>query len=354
MSSITPYRANIGSIRVGGVAQPLFYAPLFGGVVANPYSPVDQGIAVVETLYVDFTGPPGLAAGGTTFAVQPGGSLSIPSGTVETVWVNAATSGHMFSAFVLQPVSTYTPSTAVFPPSGPTGLTKITPSYLYQEYNDDEDLQAFVQSYNELSQSYLTWFNNTPLPIYTDPLVTGTILDWVALGAYGMSRPSLPSDRNQNVGAFNTYAFNQIGLNVEIVIGNQNYYVTTDDIFKRVLTWHFYKGDGKTFTIRWLKRRIMRFLLGTNGAGFNVDQTYPVSVSFGTGNQVNINIGLGVRTVVGGALYNMFRFNTVAFNELDTKFTPSPALPMAVILKAAIESGVLELPFQFTYVVNVA
>ena len=28
------------------------------------------------------------------------------------------------------------------------------------------------------------------------------------------------------------------------------------------MTWHLYKGDGKTFNTRWLKRRVMRFLTG--------------------------------------------------------------------------------------------
>ena len=43
----------------------------------------------------------------------------------------------------------------------------------------------------------------------------------------------------------------------------------TDDVFKRILTWHFYKGDGKNFSVRWLKRRIWRFLQGANGTDFD-------------------------------------------------------------------------------------
>lgn len=228
-------------------------------------------------------------------------------------------------------------------------------SYLYKQYDDDEHLQAFTDAFNVLvQQNFVDWCVNIGLPVYTGPQISGPLLDWVAAGLYGMTRHALPSGQNQNLGPYNTFLFNQLAYNQQIVIGNQNFYVTTDDIFKRILTWHLYKGDGKVFNIRWLKRRIMRFLFGANGTSYNIDQTYPVSVSFGLNGQVNINIGLGARTVIGGAIYNECAFNECAFNELDTTFTPSPALPFAVILKSAIDSGALELPFQFTYVVNVA
>ncbi|HET8686956.1 MAG TPA: hypothetical protein VFM18_09875, partial [Methanosarcina sp.] len=44
-------------------------------------------------------------------------------------------------------------------------------SYLYQEYQDDLDLQAFVNAYNAYTQSYVDWYNQTALPIYA-PLTT--------------------------------------------------------------------------------------------------------------------------------------------------------------------------------------
>ena len=97
----------------------------------------------------------------------------------------------------------------------------------------------------------------------------------------------------------------------------------------------------------------MRFLVGANGTAPNIDQTYQVSVTFGVGNQVNITLVTGERRVTGGALFNAFAPNTVPFNALETTFEPLAPLPNAAILKEAIDSGVLELPFQFTYVVTV-
>ena len=241
---------------------------------------------------------------------------------------------------------------ADFPPAGPTTLLKVIPSYLYQEYNDDDDLQAFVDSQNEITQGDVDWFVNINLPVYTSPSIAGPLLDLVAFGIYGMTRPALPSGTNRNIGPYNTWLYNQIAYNQLKVIGNQDYVATSDDIFKRILTWQLYKGDGKVFNIRWLKRRIMRFLFGANGTDPPAVTTYPISVTFGPANQVNINIGLGTRTVTGGALYNAFAYNQTAYNQLNSFYTPAPGIPTAAILKEAILSGAVELPFQFSYTVN--
>lgn len=241
------------------------------------------------------------------------------------------------------------------PPEGstPVALQNIIKSYLYQEYSDDDDLQAFVDAFNEMAQAYLDWLNAVNLPIYTGATVFGALLDWVAEGLYGYSRPTLPSGRAQLIGPLNTFEYNVLPFNTRRFTGSQDYFVTNDDVFRRCLTWHIFKGDGKVFTIRWLKRRIMRFLTGQNGTNPNVDETYQVSVSFGIGNQINITILTGIRKITGGAIYNRAAFNTMQFNQLNTVFTPLAPLAFANILKAAIDSGALELPFQFTYVVHI-
>lgn len=231
-------------------------------------------------------------------------------------------------------------------------LTQTIPSYLYQQYSDDDDLQAFVASYNQIAQQYVTWFAQIGLPVYTGALIAGALLDWVAAGLYGFIRPVLPSGHSQAVGPFNTEAFNTRPYNVRKLIGSANYYATDDDTFKRIITWHYYKGDGKVFNIRWLKRRIMRFLSGQNGTSPSVDNTYQVSVTFGVGNQVNIRILRGLRTVTGGA-FNTVSFNALPFNAIRSTFRQFAPLVDAPILKAAIDSGACELPFQFTYVVTV-
>lgn len=239
-----------------------------------------------------------------------------------------------------------------FPPSGPTSLTKTIPSYLYQQYQDDDDLQAFVEAYNILAQSYVDWFNSTPLPVYTDGQIAGALLDWVASGLYGLPRPALPSGRNRNLGPLNTYALNVLTPNGQERIGPDNFYATNDDAYRRILTWHFYKGDGKYIDVRWLKRRVMRFLIGENGTAPNIDNTYQVSVTFGVGNQVNITILSGLRTLTGGPL-NTMQLNTIGPNMIRSTFVQFAPLEYAPLFKAAVDAGVLELPFQFTYVVNI-
>jgi len=227
------------------------------------------------------------------------------------------------------------------------------PSYLYIQYNDDDDLQAFVEAYNALSQELITWFVEINLPIYTGPLIVGALLDWVALGLYDQARPTLPSGRDRKLGPYNTLQFNSLAYNAQTTVQSTEFYATTDDVFKRIITWNFYKDDGRQFSVRWLKRRVMRFLLGENGAGGEVDQTYRVSVGFGADSQVDIRILAGLRSVTGGAVYNMHGFNDQPFNGLETVFQQYVPLEFAPIFKAAVDGGALQLPFQFDWIVTV-
>lgn len=236
------------------------------------------------------------------------------------------------------------------------GKTQVIYSYLYQEYSDDDALQAFVASYNTMAQQYVDWFNQVQLPVYTGALVSGALLDWVAAGLYGITRPLLPVGHDTVLGPFNTAPFNTLPFNGRIDIPS-NYVATPDDAFKRILTWLFYKGDGHQFDIMWLKRRVMRFLYGVSGAddgadGPGVDQTYRISVTFGPANQVNINIASGSTAITSSALFNGFAFNTIPFNGTEISFVPFPVLAAAGWLKSAIENGVLDLPFQYTFVVT--
>jgi len=242
-----------------------------------------------------------------------------------------------------------TPIPGPFPPNAPTGLTKIIPAYLYQQYNDDDDLQAFFASYNSYGQSYVDWFNQIQLPIYTNSAIQGALLDWVAQGLYGVSRPELSSGHNRYLGPFNTYDFDALGFNAQKRVGPSDIVATSDDVYKRCITWAFYKGDGKVFNISWLKRRVMRFLLGVNGTSPNIDNTDQVSVVFGLGNQVSIVLVTGKRTVTGGALFNRFNINAIPFNQLNTTFTSISPLLDAAIFQEAVKAGVLELPFQFQW-----
>ncbi len=207
---------------------------------------------------------------------------------------------------------------SLFPPTSPTGLSTIIPSYLYQEYADDDNLQAFVQAQNTLAQTYLTYVNALNLPIYTR--LSGPLLNWVAEGLYGMIRPNLSSSTSNAIGPFNTYPYNTLALATGAGTGTTTFFNVTDDLFKRMITWNFYKGDGFTFNTSWLKRRVMRFLGGTDGIDYGVSETYQVSVQFVGATTINITVHAGSQ---------------------PTTYVP--------ILAAAINANVCQLPFMYTY-----
>ena len=215
-------------------------------------------------------------------------------------------------------------ATKSFPPPGQTSSCTIIPSYLYEQYFDDDDLQGFVATYNLLSQQYSSWFCDINLPIYTGDPIAGPLLDLVAEGLYGYPRPPIATGHIRTIGPLNTWQLNTMKLNDFVNLGAISFFVTTDDIYKRMLTWHFYKGDGHQFSTRWLKRRVMRFLLGINGTDRGTDDTSPVSVVIGTGKAVTI---------------------TVHVADPITTYN-------ATIFQAAIESSVLELPFQYSFAVT--
>lgn len=217
--------------------------------------------------------------------------------------------------------------TSAFPPLGPTSLQAIIPAYVYQQYSDDDNIQAFNSAFNYLAQCFYNWTVYTKLPIYTDASISGDLLDWVAAGIYGLRRPTLVFGSARGVGPLNTWELNTIVLNDGDVVGVAVSVLVNDDIFKRMITWRFFKGDGQKFTISWLKRRIMRFLIGTAGAAPNVADTYPVSVVFGVDDTVIVTI------------------------TLTTAYPITFAVAQA--LQAALDSDVLNLPFQYTFQVEI-
>jgi len=202
-------------------------------------------------------------------------------------------------------------------------ITEILPAYLYQQYsyNDTtEYLQAFFTAYNELSQSNLDTTNNLALPNYTTK--SGALLDWVGEGIYGIIRPTFALGTYTYLGTYDTVPYDTLAYDAEKIIPPSSFYVTNDDFYKRIITWNYYEGDGNQFNTTWLKRRVKRFLQGANGYLPVLDNTYEISVTFASLNVVNIHIATGGLT------------------------------PNAPILAAGIQSGVLQLPFQYTYTVT--
>lgn len=376
------------------------YGPILGGFIMNPSSTLDQGISVVEVLYVDIFGP-AVEGSPTTVAIQPGQSYTIPALT-GNVSISAATTGHRFSAITFQPPpGQVTPGVII----GETNqsLQAIIPSYLYQQYANDDDLQAFVDAYNTIAQQYLSWLNDTPLAVYTSPAITGDLLDWIALGLYGVARPALSAGNTQVLGPFDTYHMNEMTFAGRKTVGPAVFTPVNDDFFKRILTWKLFKGDGKVINVRWLKRRILRFLLGGDGSNIDTADTQKISVTFGGNiiiitvvntievnaaegpflnaqefnamgfnllsahtqtqqsitdyqhdNQVNINFLSQKVTALAGSYFNSFMGNAATFNGFRPiavqHFSP---LPNIALFKEAIDQGVLDMPFQLKVVVNI-
>lgn len=217
-------------------------------------------------------------------------------------------------------------------------LTTIK-SYLYVQYADDDNLQAYVAAYNGCTQAYVDWFNTVCLPYY--PGLTGDLLDWVAEGLYGEVRVPLASPVTPAEGMLNTEVLNSLtplGMLNSYVPPSQTVFNLSDDLFQRVITWNFFKGDGKRFTQSWLKRRIMRFIMGANGIpptpdlpGFTIgaETTSPVSV------------------VISGGLL------TVAIDQSLLSLLADVDPTVLQLFRLAFLGGVLDLPVQFTYACNI-
>lgn len=214
-------------------------------------------------------------------------------------------------------------------------LTTTILAYPYQQYADDADVQAFFAAYNAATQNIITWFASIGLPFY--PGLTAPLLDWVASGLYDLERPSLTQTVTGAVGMLNTQVLDSAPLN-DFTAPTVTFYNVTDDIYQRILTWNFYKGDGKRFCMKWLKRRIMRFLIGTNGLDPN-----PLAPSFVLGAENTQAISV---TVVNDVL-------TVTINGAYISSLVQLQPNMLQIFQAAFLGGVLDLPAQYTYACNI-
>lgn len=88
------------TIGVGGTAQVLLVASECqnGFYVENPLTAADQGIATAEPLVVDLV-TASAAYPGTSIKLQPGDHVLIANPPTGAVYIEAATTGHKFSAF---------------------------------------------------------------------------------------------------------------------------------------------------------------------------------------------------------------------------------------------------------------
>ena len=260
------------------------------------------------------------------------------------------------------------------------GLQKTILSYLYQQYAGDNSLEAFVAAYNQLTQAYVDWFCAASLPIYT--MQSGSQLDWIANGLYGFLRPLLPIGQAKVQSAIpKAFMPNGPGSypNFWEVIEQDTYYQTTDDVFQRIMTWFLYKGDGKQINVKWLKRRVMRFLSGIDGTGgapipsdivmakdsngapvywptfYNIDNTTQISVEF-AGGEATIRILSGIRKIIGGCVPNGFIPNGPHSipNSSTSTYVSFAQFALAPIFQAAVAAGILELPGPYAWNVQLS
>lgn len=223
-------------------------------------------------------------------------------------------------------------------------LEDIIRSYLYTQYNDDDNIRAFVTAYNTMAKNIYDWMTNANLPIFVGGYNAGDQLRWVARGIYGVKPPVLSSGRQLVIGSFNTFTFNSVPFNTRKVINQSEQVVVSDDLFKRIMTWNYYKGDGFYFTIPWLKRRIMRFLTGVNGVDVVNDQHWSISVLF-SGEGASVSIIKGFRKLTDSSVYNTQTFNRRAYNQKTSVLIKSNEYEYASLFKQAFDSGLLHMPF---------
>lgn len=208
-----------------------------------------------------------------------------------------------------------------WPPEGPTTVLKTIPAYPYVNFQGDDNISAFFTAYNTYAQGYVDWFNALNFPIYTQAPVSGTLLDWVGQSIYGMLRPGLQTGQTiRRQGPVNTVVVNGLVVNGYVAGTDESFQLASDDYYRRALTWAFYKGDGKVFNPRWLKRRINRFLNGPNGTDVVNDETFDISAQFTGYKEWTITI---------------------------------PTSPAALAFQAFVNNGALELPIQTNWTVTV-
>lgn len=94
------------------------------------------------------------------------------------------------------------------------------------------------------------------------------MLDFVGVNLYGVYRPISGQLSSVSMSsAMNTYPMNTQSMDSNDVIPpSGSVSPVIDDLYKRTLTWILYRGDGKNFSLQWLRRRIARFLYGANGS----------------------------------------------------------------------------------------
>ncbi len=220
--------------------------------------------------------------------------------------------------------------------------------YVYDQYSDDPNIQAFADAYTAIMQGYLDWFNSTPLGAYTNPNIAGLLLDWTATGIYGVARPVISTLNKIARGGFGTriYGTSPYGTLLKKQSGTAQ--VANDDYYKRTLTWILYQGDGDQIDITWLKKRIARFLYGIDGSDVDVGMVNNVSIM---PMMMVPDAGYGTRTFGKKPAYGKMFMRQVMSIRL---YITIPDIPAAHVFAALVAQGILPMPIQITWVIGFA
>ena len=222
-------------------------------------------------------------------------------------------------------------------------LAEIIPSYLYQEYATDANLQAFIDTFNAMAQGYLNWFLSTPLCLYTNPNIYGMLLDWVGVNLFGVARPVISNNKTLINGELASVPVATLAMATLFVSKSGTSVIANDDLYKRLITWFQYRGDGMQMSALWLKRRIARFIYGINGSDVDISLANTISLE-----QV-------IQPWRGP--YNTTAYNTQAYNSgLEptdhTLACAIPSYPASFSFQALIQAGIIPLPFQVSITIR--
>ena len=124
--------------------------------------------------------------------------------------------------------------------------------------------------------------------------------------------------------------------------------VANDDVYKRSLTWNLYAGDGYQASVVWLRKRIARFLYGTNGTDISVDDLLNVSIK--------LQITEKAIGYAGKAPYmRQFPYMATQIYTSGAEYIITiPNIPIAQTFKTLFDAGILQSPFQVNYTVTLA
>lgn len=226
---------------------------------------------------------------------------------------------------------------------GTQPLQQVVPAYVYGQFSDDPDIQAFFSGLNTEAQGYLRWFLSTPLSIYTLPNINGPFLDWIGNGIYGIQRPVVSSVMSTATAAYNTQSFDVGPYGVRKVKSTGSVTIVNDDIYKRVMTWSLYLGDGRQMSTQWLRRRVARFIFGANGTDIKPDYFQQISIS---------RAPSGLAGAFGTGPYNMQAYDTRVATKRLTRHSLQISVPAGQIgqlFQQLLNQGLLPLPFQVKF-----